>query len=87
MPILLNKSPLCLVSSPDHYILIAFGQIVPSPSCHAPWAKDSLDNFKQFLGSAELASSESKTTNQIALFAMSHEMSCDDRTGFHSTAG
>ena len=37
--------------------------VVSSPSCHAPWAKDSLDNFKQFLGSAELANSENKTTN------------------------
>ena len=44
--------------------------LVSSPSCHAPWAKDSLDNFKQFLGSAELASSENETTNQIALFAI-----------------
>ena len=44
--------------------------VVSSPSCHAPWAKDSLDNFKQFLGSAELASSENETTNQIALFAI-----------------
>ena len=45
-------------------------ELVLSPSCHAPWAKDSLDNFKQFPGSAEFASSESETTNQITLFAI-----------------
>ena len=54
----------------DHMMSYSSGQVVSSPSCHAPWAKDSLDNFKQFLGSAELASSENKTTNQIALFAI-----------------
>ena len=30
--------------------------LVSSPSCHTPWAKDSLDNFKQFLGSADVSS-------------------------------
>ena len=35
-------------------------QLVSSPSCHALWAKDSLDNFEQFLGCAESACSRTR---------------------------
>ena len=62
---------------------IVWGQYEAKSRSFLLWAPD---NFKQFLGSAELAISESETTNQIAQYHVKIlVMSRENRTGLHST--